>query len=169
MVRILDNETHLIYSTIYDVEMSLEFDAAPAPPPLHTSENEFMAMTLMKQHENPSWFHYPEDCYHDSLQQLPSHVLTSSAGWYVHKRDDICNKMKLIGFLLNFSGGVSSFLSCQMMYCLPIYPMSPCQKVVPGHEALLYQPIFVKHLGIRFLQLYTLLPPFQWTLFLWIV
>jgi hypothetical protein len=98
MAHILDNEPHFICSTVYDVEMSLEFDAAPAPRPLH--KNEFVTMAGMKRHENPLWFHYTEDCYCNSLQQLPSCILTSSAGQYVHKRDDIWNKTKLIGFLV---------------------------------------------------------------------
>lgn len=111
-------------------ETSLDFAAAP---PLRTSENEFATLAGMKRHENPAWFHYPEVCYRDSLQCLPGCVLTSSAGRYVHKRDDMRTKECL---WLNFSVGASSFLSCQMTYCSHNYPMSFCQTVVSGREAL---------------------------------
>jgi hypothetical protein len=40
------------------------------------------------QHSNPFWFLYNNYYYYDSLQNLPSSVLTSSARPFVHRRDN---------------------------------------------------------------------------------
>jgi hypothetical protein len=97
MTRVLDdNET---CCTEFDVESSLDFDAAPASPPLH-SDKEFAVLAVRKRHENPSWFRHPEVCYRDGLQRLPARVSTSSARRRVRKKDDVRTKSDAIGVLI---------------------------------------------------------------------
>jgi hypothetical protein len=52
------------------------------------------------QHGNPSWFLYADNCYYDSLQNLPSSILTSSARPFVCRRDDAHPKINAIRVIL---------------------------------------------------------------------
>lgn len=52
------------------------------------------------QHANPPWFLYADDCYRDSLQRLPSSVLTSSTRPFVRRRDEAQTKKNAIRVIL---------------------------------------------------------------------